>query len=60
MNKANYDDIKSMNIACGDILTDLKIFMAEHYVGTVENNGESLTVTFDNGQKFKVTATELK
>lgn len=43
-----------------DVLSDIKFFMREYYVGFYDENGENLIVQFNNGQKFSISVAEVK
>ena len=42
-----------------DVLLDVKFFLKEYYPAFFEDDGKSLIVKFNNGQKFKITAEEM-
>lgn len=43
-----------------DILLDIKFFMRKYYNGFFNEDGESLNLKFNNGQRFIVSVKELK
>ena len=43
-----------------DILRDIKVFMRENYIACYDEEGESLILKFNNGQKFKISVNEMK
>ena len=49
------------SITTGDILLDFKIFANDIYEGTIEEeDGDSLVLAFQNGQKFRIIIREIK
>ena len=52
------NEIKS-KIDKQDLLIDLKVLMKEFYVATFTDNGQSLVISFDNGQKFALEIQEI-
>lgn len=43
-----------------DLLMDVKFLINEYYVGTFSANKNSLLLKLNNGQKFKLSLTEVK
>ncbi|MDE6275063.1 MAG: hypothetical protein K2M75_00845 [Clostridia bacterium] len=45
-------------VGVDDMLLDLKVLLKEYYCGTFTDDGNSIKITFNNGQKFilKLTA----
>ncbi|MDE5654441.1 MAG: hypothetical protein K2I46_02410, partial [Clostridia bacterium] len=42
-----------------DMLLDLKVLIKEYYCGTFTNDGKSLKITLNNGQKFLLNMTAI-
>ncbi len=42
-----------------DLLLDLKVLIKEYYCGTFTNDGQSLVLSFFNGQKFALKIEEI-
>ena len=42
-----------------DLLVDIKALLKEYYIATFNKNGNSLNITFNNGQKFRLTVKEV-
>lgn len=47
-------------IEASDLVCELKILMKDFYEGTITDDGKALKLRFANGQKFKITVTEIK
>ena len=43
-----------------DVLSDIKFFMRQYYVGFYTQNGNGIIIKFNNGQKFCVSVNEIK
>lgn len=41
-----------------DLLMDLKVLIKEYYLATLCENGNSVEIAFNNGQKFKLNIVE--
>ena len=52
-------DKVSWSCEAKDVLRDIKFFMKEYYTGFYSDDGESLTIRFNNGQKFQIAVREL-
>ncbi|MEG1711412.1 MAG: hypothetical protein RR054_03610 [Clostridia bacterium] len=46
--------IGTQNISASDILSDIKAYLQDVYIGTFSIDNELLTIDFINGQKFNV------
>lgn len=42
-----------------DLFLDLKVLLKEYYMGTFTSDGKELLLSFTNGQKFKLSLTEI-
>ncbi|MCI8820320.1 MAG: hypothetical protein HFK02_02840 [Clostridia bacterium] len=42
-----------------DLLLDLKVLMKEYYMATFEQDGKYLKLSFQNGQRFRVSVEEI-
>lgn len=53
---------ENVNWVCDvdDILRDIKIFIHENYTACYDEDGKSLIVKFNNGQKFRISVNEIK
>lgn len=50
----------NFKIEAGDLLFDLKVLLKEYYIATFTDDGKSLLINFNNGQKFKLSLEEIK
>ncbi len=50
----------NFKIDASDLLLDLKVLIKEYYVATFSDEGKSLVISFNNGQKFKINLEEIK
>ncbi len=48
------------NVEAEDIMLDLKVLLKEYYAATFGIDGKSLKISFNNGQKFKLSVSEEK
>ena len=42
-----------------DLFLDLKVLLKEYYMGTFTNDGKALMLKFTNGQKFRLSLSEV-
>ncbi|MBO5223642.1 MAG: hypothetical protein J6C23_03930 [Clostridia bacterium] len=58
---ATSTELDKVNWVCDskDILRDIKFYIREYYIGFYNEDSESLTIKFNNGQKFRVVVTEM-
>ncbi|MDE5653978.1 MAG: hypothetical protein K2I46_00025 [Clostridia bacterium] len=54
---ANYE--LKPKIGTQDLLIDLKVLIKEYYCGTFTNDGQSLVLSFFNGQRFALKIEEI-
>lgn len=59
-NEADAWPTPEYRINAHDLLIDLKCLCKEFYVMTLTEDGNSLTLCFNNGQKFHLTVEEVK
>ena len=50
----------NFKIDARDLLLDLKGLIKEYYIETFSDEGKSLVISFNNGQKFKINLEEIK
>lgn len=50
----NSDSELQCKITARDLLLDLKVLMKEYYVATFVDDTNSLKITFNNGQNFRL------
>ena len=43
-----------------DLFLDIKVLLKEYYMGTFTNDGQALMLKFTNGQKFKLSLSEIQ
>ena len=42
-----------------DLFLDIKVLLKEYYMGTFTNDGKALMLKFTNGQKFRLSLSEV-
>lgn len=42
------------------LMMDIKVLINEYYLATFNENGNSLKIALNNGQKFRITVEEMK
>lgn len=42
------------------LMMDIKVLLNEYYLATFNENGNSLKIALNNGQKFRITVEEMK
>ncbi|MDE7070353.1 MAG: hypothetical protein K2O86_00060 [Clostridia bacterium] len=52
-------DESNCKLSLDDMLLDLKVLIKEYYCGTFTNDGKSLKITLNNGQKFLLNMTAI-
>ena len=52
-------DKLNYKISLDDMLLDLKVLLKEYYCGTFTDDGKSLKISLNNGQKFLLNMTAL-
>ena len=52
-------DKLNYKVSIDDMLLDLKVLLKEYYCGTFTEDGKSLKITLNNGQKFLLSMTAI-
>lgn len=42
------------------LMMDVKVLLNEYYLATFDENGNSMKIALNNGQKFRITVEEIK
>lgn len=42
------------------LMMDVKVLLNEYYLATFDENGNSMKIALNNGQKFRITVDEIK